>query len=134
MRYMKNSHVDDINNLLKQLSDSVRELSREDFRRIFKRGKLLAVFEEDRIVGMAGVHFRETCFRKIATIEDVVVDKEYRGKGLGKKLVEGLIKTAREQGASRVELTSKPKRKESKALYEKLGFKKVKTSYYRLEI
>lgn len=134
MRYLENRYVDDINNLLKQLSNSARNLSLEDFRRVFKSGELLVIFDEDRIIGMACVHFRETCIRKIATIEDVVVDKEYRKKGFGEKLVKSLVKRAQERGANRVELTSKPKRVGANALYKKMGFKKINTNYYRLEI
>jgi len=72
--------------------------------------------------------------RKTGIIEDVVVDKNYRGKGIGRKLTEMLIKEAKKRKADCVELTSNPKRAEANAMYESMGFEKRETNCYRLNL
>lgn len=51
-------------------------------------------------------------------IEDVVVDKEYRGKNLGKKLVEYIMDMAQERGCYKVVLDCK---EENIGFYKKCG-------------
>jgi ribosomal protein S18 acetylase RimI-like enzyme len=64
----------------------------------------------------------------------VVVDEKYRQQGLGTKLINKLLTKAKEQGVFAVELTSNPKRKIARKLYQKLGFKLLETGVFRLEI
>lgn len=53
----------------------------------------------------------------------VVVDREYRGKGLGTKLLSKAISLAEQRGCKRVVLDVDSNNPGAKALYEKLGFK-----------
>ncbi len=124
----------DINYLLYQLSEKAKKHSKENLQRIVSQPGMicLGAFDKRMIVGVASIHFRQTLIRKIGIIEDVVVDKNYRGKGIGRKLTKMLIKEAKKQKADCVELTSKPSRIEANTLYESLGFKKRETNYYRL--
>jgi len=69
-----------------------------------------------------------------AWIEDVVVDKNHREKGIGKKLIESAIEFAKHKGISKIDLTSRPERFIANELYLKLGFNKRKTNVYRLEL
>ena len=65
-----------------------------------------------------------------ARIEDVVVDEELRGKGIGERLVRHALELAREAGADGVALTSNPKREAANRLYRRLGFKPWATNLY----
>jgi ribosomal protein S18 acetylase RimI-like enzyme len=63
-------------------------------------------------------------------IEDVVVDEQRRGRGIGKALVRYAIELARQAGASGVSLTSNPQREAANRLYQSMGFELRKTNPY----
>lgn len=56
-------------------------------------------------------------------IEAVRVKKEYRGLGIGGKMIEFVKDFARKNECKIVQLTTDKKRKEAQNFYEKLGFK-----------
>ncbi len=64
-------------------------------------------------------------------IEDVVVDENSRGKGIGEKLIRYAIEKAKQADAASVDLTSKPNRTSANRLYQKIGFTKRETNVYR---
>ena len=63
-------------------------------------------------------------------IEDLVVDKKTRRRGIGEALVRHAIELAREVGADGVSLTSNSQREEANQLYQSLGFELRKTNPY----
>lgn len=67
-------------------------------------------------------------------IEDVIVDEKYRGQGLGRKLMEELIKIGKEKDLSLITLTSNPKREAARNLYQSLGFKLKDTGFFFREL
>lgn len=69
-----------------------------------------------------------------AWIEDVVVDGDARGKGVGAALNEGALKLAAELGATTVDLTSRPSREAANRLYQRLGFQLRETNVYRYDL
>lgn len=69
-----------------------------------------------------------------AWIEDVVVDGEARGHGVGEALNLAAIEEARARGAITVELTSRPSREAANRLYRRLGFVQRETNVYRYSI
>jgi ribosomal protein S18 acetylase RimI-like enzyme len=66
-----------------------------------------------------------------AWIEDVVVDTDTRGKGVGAALTRAAIARANEFGARTVDLTSRPSREDANRLYQRLGFETRNTNVYR---
>jgi ribosomal protein S18 acetylase RimI-like enzyme len=66
-----------------------------------------------------------------AWIEDVVVDESARGQGIGSILTQEAIRRAREAGARRVDLTTRPARDAAGRLYERAGFRQRDTRVYR---
>ena len=66
-----------------------------------------------------------------AWIEDVVVDAEARGMGVGEALNRHAIEVAAEHGARSVDLTSRPSREAANRLYQRLGFEPRETNVYR---
>jgi ribosomal protein S18 acetylase RimI-like enzyme len=89
---------------------------------------------EGRIVGsLTLVLFRiPTGVR--AWIEDVVVDEEARGRGVGAALNQFALDHARRAGARTVDLTSRPTREAANRLYRRLGFEPRDTNIYRYDL
>ena len=69
-----------------------------------------------------------------AWIEDVVVDADARGKGVGEALNLFAIEESRKRGAVTVDLTSRPSREAANRLYQRLGFKERETNVYRFTL
>jgi ribosomal protein S18 acetylase RimI-like enzyme len=69
-----------------------------------------------------------------AWIEDVVVDVDARGKGVGEALNTFALTEAKRQGATTVDLTSRPSREAANRLYQRLGFKARETNVYRYDV
>ena len=63
-----------------------------------------------------------------------MVDEAYRGKALGRKLVDYAIGLARERGIQVLMLTSKPKRVAANALYRSVGFESKETNVYKMQL
>lgn len=66
-----------------------------------------------------------------AWIEDVVVDGDARGKGVGRIINERAIEIAKAAGATSVDLTSRPSREAANRLYQRMGFEMRETNVYR---
>ncbi len=92
---------------------------------------LIARDDEGRIRGsMTLAMFRiPTGLR--AWIEDVVVDEDARGLGIGRSINERALEIARQAGATTVELTSRPSREAANRLYLRMGFEIRETNVYR---
>jgi GNAT superfamily N-acetyltransferase len=60
--------------------------------------------------------------RSIGFIENVVTDKEYRRRGIGKKIVEKALEYAKKQNCYKVILQSGGKRTDAHKFYESIGF------------
>lgn len=66
-----------------------------------------------------------------AWIEDVVVDGDARGRGVGEALNRRAIDLALSLGARTVDLTSRPSREAANRLYRRIGFEPRDTNVYR---
>ncbi|HSM65381.1 MAG TPA: GNAT family N-acetyltransferase [Ilumatobacteraceae bacterium] len=66
-----------------------------------------------------------------AWIEDVVVDADARGRGVGELLNRAALDEARARGAKDVSLTSRPSREAANRLYQRIGFEPRDTNVYR---
>ena len=94
---------------------------------------LIARFE-DRIVGSLTLVTFPIPTGIRAWIEDVVVDSDARGKGIGEALNVFALAEAKRQGAITVDLTSRPSREAANRLYQRLGFKARETNVYRYDV
>ena len=69
-----------------------------------------------------------------AWIEDVVVDKDSRGRGVAEILCREALNRASAAGARTVDLTSRPSREAANRLYRRLGFVERETNVYRWSV
>ena len=95
---------------------------------------LIARDDAGRIVGTTTLVVVEKLSGRTALVEDVIVDAEARGGGIGAALTHEAIRLAREQGAQHVDLTSSPRREAANRLYQRLGFARRDTNVYRLAL
>ena len=128
--------LDALTALLPQLNPRLEPLSMERLSRVVgdPATTLLLVRDDGRIVGAAAVLVYATPAFVKARIEDVVVDENSRGKGVGDALVRRCIEVARERGAEIVELQSARWREVANRLYPRLGFQLRESNVYRLEL
>lgn len=92
---------------------------------------LLAARVNGRTVGTLTLTMVITPTGVMGWIADVVVDGEIRGKGIGEALVREAIAIALSRGAKYVDLSSRPSREAANRLYQRIGFEKRETNYYR---
>ena len=126
-----------MNKLIPQLSRSNPAPTSEELQMMVDSDSsrlLLAVDDHGAILGsLTLVLFRiPTGVR--AWIEDVVVDSDARGKGVGDKLNRYALELARENGAVSVDLTSRPSREAANRLYQRIGFAPRDTNVYRYDL
>ena len=86
---------------------------------------------DGRIVGSLTLAFYRIPTGVKAWIEDVMVDAEARGHGVGEALNRTAIDEARRRGAKHVTLTSRPSREAANRLYQRIGFEPYATNVYR---
>ncbi len=132
----QNTHKlhESINRLLPQLS-AKSTISYQQLQQVIdSESSLLFVAEDEnnKIVAMATFICYDIPTGQKAWIEDVVVDNECRGKGIGKKVVEEIITFAKKQGIQKLDLTSSHEREKANLLYQKLGFQKRQSNLYRI--
>jgi glucosamine-phosphate N-acetyltransferase len=119
--------------LLKQLT-AVGDISREKYETAFdKMGAQVWVVEfEGKIIASVSLLLEQKIIHEcgiVGHLEDVVVDRDYRKYGLGKFIIERIIKIARERGCYKLIGDCKS---ELLGFYEKNGFesKCVQISIY----
>ena len=87
-----------------------------------------------RIVGCASLCVTASPTGCKAHIEDVVVLSSYRGRQLGRCLMEHVLDYARKElpAGTKIYLTSRPHRVAANALYQSLGFRRKETNVYEI--
>lgn len=125
--------------LLSQLSGRPVEITFQNFRRLNDgNARIFVARESDErstpIMGLACLFIVRTLRGCKGLVEDVIVDESCRGQGISRRLMETLIKEARDMGVTSLELTSHPSREAANHLYKNLGFSLRETNCYRLAL
>lgn len=127
--------VGELNALLKELRGADFDtLSHARWREIIaqKNVRFFMIDEGEKIIGIAMLRWHELTGGRAGTVEDVVVMRERRGKGLGECLMKKLVQWAERHNFAYLDLTSKPAKAAANHLYQKMGFKKRDTNVYRM--
>ncbi|MBI3051884.1 GNAT family N-acetyltransferase [Candidatus Woesearchaeota archaeon] len=120
---------EDIFPLLKQLWEN-KPLNGKKLKEVFLRG-LESVNQEyfivklnGGIIGFASLTIKNNLWQEgnLAHIDELIVDQQFRKRGVGTKLLEQIIATAKERECKRIELDSAFHRKEAHAFYKIKGF------------
>ena len=125
-----------VNSLFSQLSSSARLINSETLKRIIESDSshLFLAMDTRETVGMLTLIVFHVPSGIRARIEDVVVDKDMRGKGIASTLIASAIEHAGGLKAKTVDLTSRPARATASTLYQKMGFCRRDTNVFRFEI
>lgn len=94
---------------------------------------LVGCLNAGQLVGMACMARYRVVSGDKGWIEDVVVHSGYRGKGIGRSLMELLLQRARELGLTEVLLFTGKQRLPAIGLYETLGFHRKESHLYQLK-
>jgi ribosomal protein S18 acetylase RimI-like enzyme len=122
--------------LIPQLSSSNPPPSRSQLELLVssEASTLFVARVEGRIVGSLTLATFRIPTGVRAWIEDVVVDEQARGHGVGEALNRAALDLARAEGAITVELTSRPSREAANRLYLRMGFVVRDTNVYRFTL
>lgn len=129
---IKSIDIDIVNILLKQLNPAALPVSFPKIKKVMKTGIIITLRNDGVLIGMGTLIPMNKLFSFCGSIEDVIVEKSYRSQGLGKKILQLLIKKSKTIGMKFVDLTSSPERKKANKLYSLSGFERRKTNVYRL--
>ena len=103
-------------------------LQRAGLRRLLKPGAKAALYVAEargQVLGMVSLLFiTSTALGKpVALLEDLVVDRHWRGQGLGSALLDHALAEAGKLGLGRITLLADPGNHLAQALYRSRGFK-----------
>jgi len=135
------THVDDglmdaVHRLVPQLTSSTPAPTRVELEVIVAGPSTMLLLARNgrAVVGMLTLAIFRIPTGIRAWIEDVVVDADARGQGVGEALTREAVRIAGTHGARTVELTSRPSREAANRLYQRLGFERRDTNVYRFSI
>ena len=129
--------LESINQLLPQLSSKASPITMERLSELVGSGSTMIFIctnEEAKIVGMLSLVIMKIPTGNKAWVEDVVVDQNARGQGLGKALMDHALEEAGKLGVKTIDLTSKPSRENANRLYQSLGYQIRETNVYRCSV
>lgn len=118
--------------------DNGKVLSVKDGEKIFKRMqkypdyKVYAAELDHKVVGTFALLIMENLAHHgtpSGVVEDVAVDEQYHGKGIGKHMMQYAMQICREKGCYKLVLSSNIKRKNAHQFYESLEFKRHGISF-----
>lgn len=126
-------------NLIPQLTEYSSPPRQEELERMAASETAFVFLARERdasspIVGTATLALLQTPTGVHSWIEDVVVDKEFRHRGVGRALTERCLQKARELSLHQVNLTSRPSRKAANQLYQSMGFVLRETNLYTISL
>lgn len=130
----QDKHMGDLKSLFSQLTGgNVAEIDIC----AMQNGKNVYVLleENEKAIGFGAlISYYLPTVGEIGKIEEVVIDENYRGQGLGKKLLQKLLEIAKEKKLKKVQLTSSPRREAARSMYQAAGFQIKDTNVFVLDL
>jgi GNAT superfamily N-acetyltransferase len=121
----------------------VEEIDDERNRAFFRRflapsedGLLLGARAEGRLLGYACLywHFSSTLAVETVLMNDLYVEVDARGHGVGRALIEAAAGIARKRGAAHLEWATDPDNHTAQSLYDSTGAERSEWVEYELEL
>jgi GNAT superfamily N-acetyltransferase len=99
-------------------------------------GRVFVARQDGRAVAMASLLYTVSSAEggRAALFEDLVVDPDERGKGIGTALLRHVVGAARAEGLTRITLMTDRGNKRAQALYRRLGFVASTMTAMRLKL
>lgn len=100
---------------------------------LLERGLHPLVAETSEVIGCVSMNMMHVLHRPtpVGRISMLIVASEWRGKGIGRALVEASLEVLREAGCGLCEVTSSLTLVEAHAFYERLGFEQTSVRFAR---
>jgi GNAT superfamily N-acetyltransferase len=121
-------------------ADDIRDdRNREFFRRFLspsEDGMLIAAWRGGALVGYSCMYwtFSSVSAQESVLMNDLYVDGDARGEGVGRALIEACAEVARERGSPRLEWSTAPGNKTAQRLYDSFGAEKSTWIDYQLNL
>lgn len=121
----------------------VEEIDAERNRAFFRRflapsddGLLLGAHREGRLVGYACLYWHFSSLEAVETVlmNDLYVAEDWRGRGVGRALIEASAEVARERGAPYLEWATAPDNETAQRLYDATGAERSEWISYELRV
>ena len=131
----KEAYRSAVNNLLTQLSQNAKPMTIDEmtYMATCNESHLFFLCIDNKIIGMSTLAVYRSPIGCKVWIEDVVVDRNFRGKGYGKLMILQVMELCRKRGEVTLMLTSRPSRVVANQLYQSLGFEKRETNVYKMK-
>ena len=135
VKEFSNEYLHAISRLICFLVPEPLQFTETDLRKLLASDSnhLFLLKDDNRIAGMLTVGIYRSPTGTKAWIEDVVVDKVYRGRGFGRMLTQHAIDFAKSICVDVLMLTSNPARMAANKLYQTIGFERKDTNVYRMK-
>lgn len=92
-----------------------------------KHHEAFAAIDEQKLIGWIGVSYNISLESPpLCEIHGLVVDEQYRGKGIGKLLIEKAKQWSSNKGVNKLRLRCNTKRTETHLFYQNIGFTEIK--------
>jgi (aminoalkyl)phosphonate N-acetyltransferase len=129
IRSADKNDLDEIYNLICVLEN--KTFDKNSFTEVYfnaLQGKVVFCFVaeiENKVVGFTSVSILDLLHHsgKVLEIQELVVDENHRSRGIGKDLIDFIIKFAIKNKCLTIDVTSNKKRLAAHRFYENLGFK-----------
>jgi ribosomal protein S18 acetylase RimI-like enzyme len=130
IRPVAEGDYDDIYRLYRQLISSNRCQSENDFARIFKsllnsqEREAFVATVHNRVIGFVTLYYLDVFHYggQVASIQELVVTEEFRGRGVGQALVEFVKKQTAERNCHGLEVATDLWQGGAKSFYKRCGF------------
>ena len=120
-----NYHVNGRPDIFMKLTE---EQLRKDLNDILNFFPTIVIVDNDRVVGYLSYKIKERHTKKL-DVDQLVILEQYRGQGLGKKLMEEVKRIAIDENCDRIELNCWMFNENALAMYEHIGFDKQRIMY-----
>ena len=109
------------------------EIALKNYERLLRDtgSHFLVAAREGTPVGFINFTVRQTILHQgpSASIDELVVAEEYRGKGVGRQLVQAAIKKCRRLGCCEVEVSTEKTNLKARKFYKQCGFEEIGTLF-----